>query len=112
MPSTLPVILIRINTMSGFLKNTSTIIGLLIIGGLGYYLFVMQKDDTVSLNSDSTVEEARLASARFIRELNAIKSLEISDNLFNDPRFRSFVDFSRPVPPQSVGRSNPFAPTE
>lgn len=98
--------------MSGFLKNATVIIGLIVIAGLGYYLFLMQQDENVTLESQNTVGEARLASARFIRELNAIQSLEISTNLFSDPRFRSLVDFSRPVLPLPVGRDNPFAPVE
>lgn len=96
--------------MSGIVKNTITFLGLALILGLGYYLFVLQDDDTISLNSDSSVEEAELASAQFIRQLNIIRSLELSNAIFSDPRFESFVDFSRPVPDQPVGRDNPFAP--
>ena len=38
------------------------------------------------------------------------KSLNLDDSLFKDPIFNNLSDFSIPLIPQEVGRSNPFSP--
>lgn len=98
--------------MSSVFKNLFTLLGLAVVAVLGYYLFVMQKDSNTTLDSDVTIGEAKLASEQFIRELNELSKFELSDAVFADPRFRSFVDFTKPVPPQPLGRDNPFAPVD
>lgn len=98
--------------MSSFIKNGLTIIGLLIVGGLGYYLFVLNSGSDLDFDGVSGINEAQLASETFLRELNEIQTFELSDELFVDSRFRSFVDFTLPVPEQPIGRVNPFAPVE
>lgn len=97
--------------MSSLVKNGLTLITLIIIGGIGYYLFVLRDDSNVLLNSGE-VSEARLASDQFLRQLDEIKNVDLSDEFFVDERFRSLVDFTKPVSPQPIGRANPFAPVE
>ncbi len=98
--------------MSSFVKNGLTLLGLIIIGGLGYYLFVLNNDSDLDFNGVSGINEAQLASEQFLRELNEIQTFDLSDELFIDSRFRSFIDFTKPVAEQPIGRENPFAPVE
>lgn len=98
--------------MTSLIKNGLTLGGLLLLAGLGYYMFVLQDDSNVELAGEADLNEARIASEQFLRELNAIQNFDLGDDLFTDPRFRSFVDFTTPVPEQPVGRENPFAPVE
>lgn len=98
--------------MTSFVKNGLTLIGLIIVGGLGYYLFVIQADSDISLDSENALGSAQIASERFLRELDEIKTFELSNEIFTDQRFRSFVDFTLPVSEQPIGRTNPFAPVE
>ena len=98
--------------MASLFKNGFTLLGLAAIAGLGYYLFVMQSDSTTTLDSDTTIGEAQLANEQFLREINELQTIKLEGKIFSDQRFRSFVDFSRPVPEQLVGRSNQFAPAE
>lgn len=98
--------------MTSIVKNGLTLLGLIVVAVLGYYLYTLQSDENIELAGDSDISEARVAGERFLRELNTIKNFELSDELFRDPRFRSFVDFTTPVPEQPVGRENPFAPVE
>ena len=86
--------------------------GLLLIGFLGYYLFVTNNSAELDSDSADRINQAQLAGQQFLRELNEIKTFELSDELFVDQRFRSFVDFTEPVSPQPIGRENPFAPVQ
>lgn len=95
--------------MTPFVKNGLIILGLLVVGGLGYYLFVMQSDSALTTDT-ARVNEAQLAGQQFLSELREIRTYNLSNSLFSDERFRSFVDFTLPVSEQPVGRDNPFAP--
>lgn len=43
--------------------------------------------------------------------LNSVSSIHIDASFFSTPTYQSLVDYSIAVPPQAVGRVNPFAPT-
>lgn len=97
--------------MTSFVKNTLMLVGLVLVAVLGYYLFVVNNSSNLSMGERDRLNEAQLASEQFLKELEAIQNFELSDKIFTDERFRSFVDFTKPVQPFSVGRENPFAPT-
>ncbi len=44
--------------------------------------------------------------------LRELKRLSLDEKIFSDPSFKSLIDHSRPLPPQTSGRLNPFAPLE
>lgn len=97
--------------MSSLVSNIATLLGLALVGGLGYYLFVLQDSSEIS-STGTDISAVRVANEEFVRELNQIKTVQLSDSIFADARFRSLVDYTLPVPPQSLGRTNPFAPVE
>jgi len=57
--------------------------------------------------------EASLIASRFVQQVNILNQVNIKENadkLFGSTAFQSLVDYSRPIPEEPVGRSNPFAP--
>lgn len=98
--------------MASFAKNSFALIGLIVLGVLGYYMFVMNKDASLSVGEQERLNEAQLASEQFLSELHQLEQLELSDEIFVDTRFRSFVDFTKPLESLPIGRENPFAPVQ
>ena len=98
--------------MASFAKNAFSLVGIIVLGVLGYYLFMMNGASSLSVGDRERLNEAQLASEQFLKELHALEDIELSDQLFVDARFRSFVDFTKPVESLPVGRENPFAPVE
>lgn len=93
--------------MTPFVKNALIFLVLIVLAAGGYYLFVLKED--AGLNDSSVaISESKLASERFLRELNNIKNIGLSDDFFNDERFNSLNDFSTPIPPQPAGKRDPF----
>ena len=82
------------------------ILGIAIVGGLGFYLYVQHSATT--LTSGVVKNDLAASSNDFVQRLTQLQSIKFDDSLFADPRFRSLVDFSEPINPQPVGRSNPF----
>ncbi len=93
--------------MTPFVKNGLTLLGILVVGSLGYYLFVVQGNSDLS-DSVATANSAKLASDQFLRELNNIKDIDLDGTFFQDTRFQSFEDYTLPVAESDKGRTNPF----
>ncbi len=93
--------------MSSLLQNLVAVLGIVIVGVLGYYLYV-QNGSLVS-RTVSTSSEASLQAAEFLARLNELQEINLDDSIFNDPRFRGLQDIRQEVVPVPVGRSNPFA---
>lgn len=97
--------------MTNFTKNGLVLIGIIIIGMLGYYLFVLNADSNLDMSFEAS-SQARLASEQFLRELNKIKTVDLNEALFIDTRFEDRESFTQPILPEAVGRTNPFLPAQ
>ena len=97
--------------MSNLVQNALIIVGIIAVGLLGAYLYVVQTGQSLtipSFRSEPTVVD--VTSQEFLSRLQLLESIELdTERLFSDQHFQALVDFSRPVEPAPVGRSNPFA---
>ncbi len=94
--------------MSSTLQNLVITLGLVIVAGLGYYLYVQNSNGTLSLSSGELSTQASAESAEFLQKLNKLKEVNLDGSIFSDPKFQSLVDNSQPVIEENVGRPNPF----
>ena len=92
------------------LKNLFVILGLVLLVGLGYYLYTT--NGSASLDSSNANMSLEAESADLIRKVETIKRITIDRDLFSDPRFATLQSFATPVPIYPVGRTNPFRPQE
>ena len=74
-----------------------------------YSLYFTDGEET-SLIRDSASGTISADQRELLALLSSLESVELNDALFATPEFRSLIDWSRELPPESVGRSNPFAP--
>jgi len=95
--------------MNAFLKNSIVVIGLLALAGIGYYLFVTERDVTINNGSGSTIDETELETRFFLQRLGELQKIQLSTTIFADARFRSLVDFSTTVERVPSGRTTPFS---
>ncbi len=98
--------------MSPKIQNIIVVAGLVLLIGLGYYLYDKNKDSILATNTTVVSTQISVESADFLRRLNELKSLSFDDSIFTDPRFRSFADRQRPIIQKPIGRSNPFSSTD
>ena len=92
--------------MSKKLQNIFIILGIVMIAGLGYYLFIQK--DGASLNNNLVNNQAAAETAEFLQRLNELKTIKLEGKILKDQRFTTLVDFSEPVVPVPIGRANPF----
>ncbi len=85
------------------------ILGIVLIAGLGYYLYIQEGSTALSTSSANDRTQIALESAVLLQRLNEIKSITLEGDLFSNQQFQSLVDFTEPIIPQPVGRPNPFA---
>lgn len=90
------------------MQNILIVLSLLGLAAFAYYLLVMQGDTALDTSVNET---ASIESQIFLEQLNQLKSVSLQTDIFSDQQFRSLVNQSATVRPQSVGRTNPFSPT-
>lgn len=92
--------------MSSIIQNVIILGGIIVILGLGYFLYT--QNSQLDAGSDGFNAQIEAENAEFLRRLNELKAIELNGEIFLDLRFLSFVDFSIPVFPEAVGDNRPF----
>jgi len=94
--------------MSSTLKNLIVIPGLLLIAGVGFYMYTQNQN---AVSGRTTVDNAaEIETSAFLMKLNELDNIKLEAQIFTDDRFNSLVDLSKPIVPEQVGRDNPFNP--
>lgn len=91
--------------MSSLLKNILTVVMLVALAGAGYYYFALRSSS--SLNAGSS-NEGDILTAEFVKRLKDLERIDLSGQIFDDPRFDTLQDFSSVPEDVPSGRSNPF----
>ncbi|MBI2618257.1 hypothetical protein HYW58_02280 [Candidatus Kaiserbacteria bacterium] len=91
-------------------KNILLVTGILIIAFIGYSLFSDGSDGVSVLVSSPTSGSQTRGNNELLLLLVSLESISLDDSLFNDPAFKSLIDFGQALIPEPVGRLNPFAP--
>lgn len=73
-----------------------------------YYFFFMSGTPAPILSNTGGGESPITQS--LLVTLSSLHTLKLDGSLFTDPAFVSLTDFGVVIPPESVGRHNPFAP--
>lgn len=87
------------------------IIGLVVIAAFVLYtvFFTGDKEDQL-LTSTSRQTPEEIIGTEIIGALQQIESLELDRSIFDNPIYRSLKDRSQEIPPEPIGKSNPFDP--
>jgi hypothetical protein len=89
------------------MKKIIVLIVVIAVGGFLAYNFFGKSDEpeTGLVRNESVKVGADLLAA-----LATLDTLRLDTDFFKDQTFRRLVNFSRDIPAQPKGRSNPFAP--
>lgn len=74
------------------------------------YMFFWPADDGSALVSTTGDGNGLDVDRDLIELLSKIKQIRLDATLFESDVFNSLEDYSQIIPPEAVGRSNPFAP--
>lgn len=96
--------------MQFLLKNKIllAVIAVVVLGGALY--FNLSGDNGALLQSTQSGDISSPVSRELLVTLSDLKNVTLSQSVFEDPSFKSLVDFGIEIPLQPVGRRNPFAP--
>lgn len=99
------------NTNQSSKKNILIIVGIVLVAMIALFYFMGGDpvDQSSLLSGEESSETERLGT-RVLSLLNQIESLNIDTTLFTSATYQTLVDYSVVIPPQGVGRPNPFAP--
>lgn len=98
-------------------SSTKTIIifvAILLIGVLMYFYTLGNANDSAISSLEQTGSSGNvdvdIIGARVLSLLKEINQLKIDKSIFEDPLYKSLLDHTVPIPPQNIGRANPFEP--
>ncbi|HVV38917.1 MAG TPA: hypothetical protein VHD31_01165 [Candidatus Paceibacterota bacterium] len=92
-----------------FLKDNKMYVGLIILALLGvwaYFTFFGGSGPSATV----TVDETSPLSQDVLVTLSNLHTIKLDSTIFSDPVFSSLTDYGVAIPPENVGRRNPFAP--
>jgi hypothetical protein len=97
--------------MSSLLKNLLIALGIAILLWIGYMTFLnVDTDEPLSASTGTVTEQAKLETQQLLLDIQRLNTFSIGGDIFDDARFTSLRDFRVDIPPENVGRPNPFAP--
>lgn len=91
-------------------KSIIVIVVIVIIAAIVYFYYEGSAGPDSSALSLEAGGNADVVGAQVLGLLNQIQSLKIDRSFFTDPAYQTLRDYSVAIPPQNVGRPNPFAP--
>ncbi len=99
------------NTQTSSKKTLFIIIGIVVIALIAFFYYEGSAAPSSTLSQTDNVSASNQAiGTRVLDLLNQIRTLRIDTSIFKDPAYSTLRDYSVAIPPQGVGRQNPFAP--
>lgn len=89
------------------------LIGVVIIAAFVAYTFFFtgdNTDDALLSSSNAANRPAQIVGNEIITALNQIESLQLNRDIFDSAVFASLKDRSQEIPPEPIGKANPFDP--
>ena len=79
---------------------------MLLAGVYVYSAYFTSPSSTALTTSDSS----EALSQQLLVTLQNLHTIKLDNSIFSDPAFQSLTDFGVVIPPEAVGRRNPFVP--
>jgi hypothetical protein len=92
--------------MKAFQKNKFTILAIVIFMVVIFFYNTFIKESQVIVEEGS--EEAQAIGADLLALSDELREVNLGTELFASKLYLALTDFGNPVPPQPIGRTNPF----
>jgi hypothetical protein len=92
-----------------FLKQNKIpiLLGVVLLAALYVYMAYFSSPTSATLTaSDSSTS----VSQDLLLQLQNLHTIKLDNSIFSEPAFQSLTDFGVTIPPEAVGRRNPFLP--
>jgi hypothetical protein len=95
--------------MMDFFKKNAVLLGIIgaIFIGLVIYLNFFANTPSAEL---LTATQPSPVSQELLATLSNLHTIKLDNSIFSDPAFLSLTNFGVELPPEAVGRRNPFLP--
>jgi hypothetical protein len=96
--------------MMDLIKKNSVILGGIVIVFVGIVVYLNFFSGTPAGELLASTEQASPASQDILVILSNLHTIKLDNSIFSDPTFLSLTNFGVELPPENVGRRNPFLP--
>ena len=97
-----------------FLFKHKIVVGVivLVLTGFAWYMLAGSSGSGEAVLVSENVHEIPPEAQELLNSLETLKSVDLGGSIFQNPSFHWLKDFSTPIIPEPLGRTNPFAPYE
>lgn len=81
-------------------------VAVIVLAGYIYFTYFSGSSSGALL----TTSESSPLSSDLLTTLSSLHTIKLDNAIFSDPIYLSLTDFGVQIPPENVGRRNPFAP--
>lgn len=92
-----------------FLQANKTLLGGTVAAALLVLIYFMYFGEDASPALVSSTDTSPV-SQELLVTLSNLRTIKLDESIFNDPIFVTLSDFGVVIPPEAIGRRNPFAP--
>lgn len=93
-----------------FLKKNKTGIIVIVVMLAGIFVYMNYFSGPSSSAVVTTSDTSSAVSTDLLRTLGSLHTIKLDQTVFTDPVFVSLSDYGVVIPPENVGRGNPFLP--
>lgn len=96
--------------MMDFFKKNKILLGVILVAFVGLVGYLNFFSGAPSGELLASTEEASPLSSDLLSVLSNLHTIKLDESIFSDPAFQSLTNFGVELPPENVGRRNPFLP--
>jgi hypothetical protein len=97
--------------MSSTMKNITVSLVVITLAFGGYYVYTQKGDSELGEDQMSLTQEMLVNTQVFIERRNILDKVTIDTEIFQNPVFRSYKSFTKPILEEPIRRENPFGKT-
>ena len=95
--------------MNTWIQNIAILIGILLLAGAAYFVFVQQGLELNTSRDDVTSVELQAETQSLLQQLRELRSVDLSTEVYSSDRFQDLTNYNEPPQNKPTGRTNPFA---
>lgn len=96
--------------MMDFIKKNKVLLGGIITVFLGLVVYLNFFAGAPSGELLASTDQVSPISQELLSVLSNLHTIKLDNSIFSDPAFQSLTNFGVELPPENVGRRNPFLP--
>lgn len=96
--------------MTWMLRHKFLSLVIVVVAVVAAWYFLAGSGTPTPVLSTEALSQAPAGTENLVQSLLALRTVSLDGTIFSNPAFQTLQDFTTPITPEPVGRSDPFQP--